>query len=104
MLPYELTPSAAEDLKAIARYTLEQWGEKQCLRYAEMLEERFRSIAAGAVISKTFSKRFPKVLVNRCEHHYIFYLHPKGARPHILAVLHERMEMVARLKTRLQPE
>jgi plasmid stabilization system protein ParE len=33
MQPYELTLSAEDDLKDIARYTLKQWGKKQSLQY-----------------------------------------------------------------------
>jgi hypothetical protein len=36
-----------------------------------------------------------------CEHHYVFFTKPPGAPVLILAVLHERMDLVARLKQRL---
>jgi len=36
-----------------------------------------------------------------CEHHYVFYLRPDGQKPHILAVLHEHMDLLARLDDRL---
>ncbi|MEE9355050.1 MAG: type II toxin-antitoxin system RelE/ParE family toxin [Methylococcaceae bacterium] len=101
MRQYELTPSAQEDLKEIARYTLTKWGEKQSLHYAELLDAGFRKIAAKNVNFRTFSKRFPQILVSRCEYHYIFYVHPDNKPPRIIAVLHERMDMLARLKNRL---
>ncbi|MDO9423517.1 MAG: type II toxin-antitoxin system RelE/ParE family toxin [Methylobacter sp.] len=41
MQTYLLTPSAEDDLKDIARYTLKQWGKKQSLQYACLLETRF---------------------------------------------------------------
>jgi len=37
MQPYVLTPSAEDDIKDIARYTLKQWGKKQSLQYASLL-------------------------------------------------------------------
>ncbi len=101
MRQYELTPSAQEDLKEIARYTLTKWGKKQSLHYAELLDAGFRKIAAKNVNFRTFSKRYPQILVSRCEHHYIFYVHPDNKPPRIIAVLHERMDMLARLKNRL---
>jgi plasmid stabilization system protein ParE len=73
MLPYELTALAQEDLKDIARYTLTQWSEKQSLHYADLLEKRFCEIAARTAYSRPLSNRYPQVLVNRCEHHFIFY-------------------------------
>ncbi len=99
---YELTASAQEDLKIIARYTFTKWGKKQSLRYAELLETQFRKIADRTIYSRTFSKRFPQILVSRCEHHYIFYVHPESKIPLIIAALHERMDMLARLKDRLE--
>ena len=101
MRQYELTPSAQEDLKEIARYTLTEWGKKQSLHYAELLDATFSKIAAKNVNFRTFSKRYPQILVSRCEHHYIFYVHPDKKPPRIIAVLHERMDMLARLKNRL---
>jgi toxin ParE1/3/4 len=76
-------------------------GERQARRYASLLEAGFRTIAAGRAVSRTFSERYPQVRVTRCEHHYVFYLHPEGQKPRILAVLHENMDLLARLEARL---
>ena len=101
MLPYELTPAAEADLREIARYTLRQWGERQAQHYASLLEACFQDVARNSVLSRTFSERYPQVRVTRCEHHYIFYLSPEGMRPRIIGVLHENMDMVARIRSRL---
>ena len=101
MQPYELTSSAQEDLKEIARYTLTKWGKQKALHYAGVLDTRFREIATGTVHSRSLLKNYPQVMVNRCEHHYIFYVHPEGKPPQIIAVLHERMDLLTRLKNRL---
>ena len=98
MLPYEITLTAEEVLKEIARYTLTQWGKKQSLHYAGLLEKCFWDIAAGTANSSSFSKRYPQVMVRKCEHHYIFYIHPKKKPPCIIAALHERMDMLTWLK------
>jgi len=42
MPPYHLTLQAEEDIKNIARYTLNKWGKKQSMRYASMLESHFK--------------------------------------------------------------
>ncbi len=98
---YELTASAQEDIKQIARYTITKWGKQKSLHYASLLDQRFREIAARTAYSRSLLKNYPHVMVNRCEHHYIFYVHPEGKPPQIIAVLHERMEMLTRLKDRL---
>jgi plasmid stabilization system protein ParE len=100
MLLYELTALAQEDLKEIARYTLTQWSEKQSLHYAELLEKRFCEIAARTAYSRPLSIRYPQVLVSRCENHYIFYIHQERKPPRIIAILHERMNILKRLKNR----
>jgi plasmid stabilization system protein ParE len=99
--PYVLTQFAANDLKQIARYTLTQWGKKQSLEYANLLEKRFGEIADRTAISRSFSNLYPQIRVTHCEHHYIFYGHDEGECPCILAVLHERMDLVSRLQDRL---
>lgn len=101
MQPYELTPSAEEDLKDIARYTLKQWGKNQSLHYAGLLERRFLEIADRSCFSRSFSERYSQIQVTRCEHHYIFYIYPEGKRPCIIAVLHERMDKLTKLENRL---
>jgi len=101
MQPYVLTPSAEDDLKDIVRLPLKQWGKKQSLQYASLLETCFLEIADRTSHSRSFSERYPQIQVTRCEHHYIFYIHAEGKRPCIIAVLHERMDKVARLKNRL---
>jgi toxin ParE1/3/4 len=42
---FRLTPRAYDDLKNIARYTRQQWGERQRERYMRALDERFRWLA-----------------------------------------------------------
>ena len=98
---YDLTRAARQDIRGIWVYTAEQWGERQADRYTGRLETCFRRIAKGRVRSRSFSERYPQVLVTRCEHHYVFYIQPEEQKPLIIAVLHERMDMLARLGERL---
>ena len=60
MQPYLLTPSAEDDLKDIARYTLKHWGKKQSLHYASHLETRFLEITDRTCFSHFFSERYRK--------------------------------------------
>jgi toxin ParE1/3/4 len=98
---YVLTSDAQQDLREIARYTRKEWGEEQTLRYGALLDACLDNIAEGACISRAFSERYPNLRVMRCEHHYVFYLQPANQPPCIIAVLHERMDMLQRLKARL---
>lgn len=99
MPDYKLTMHAEQDLRDIARYTIDKWGMAQAERYEAILSKRFQEIAQGVVTPRTFLKRRPDLLFAHCEHHYIFYLQSKNsANPIILAVLHERMDLMRRLK------
>jgi plasmid stabilization system protein ParE len=101
MVPYDLTPAAEADLQEIARYTLRQWGARQQRRYACLLTACFQGIADGSARARGFSERYPQAQVTRCEHHYVFFLRPEGQKPLIFAVLHERMDLLARIGERL---
>lgn len=101
MLSYELTPGAASDLRDIGRHTLARWGRRQQQRYAHQLERCCQAIGDGTAVSRTFSDRHPSVYVMRCQHHYVFFLTPTGGKPVIIAFLHERMDLTARLRKRL---
>jgi len=102
MPPYELTREATSDLEGIFRYTISQWGEKQARVYSEKLSLHFKKITRKEVAFRAFSETYPTALVTRCEHHYIFYIQSEESRPIIFAVLHERMDILTRLKDRLE--
>jgi len=97
---FTLTPCAKEDLADIARYTVKEWGKPQALKYAGLLDVCFENIAQGKDISRAIFPNNQVVRVCRCKHHYVFYL-KKNEMPVILAVLHERMDLMERLKKRL---
>ena len=100
--PVDFTQGAIQDLSDIARYTAETWGHEQALRYAQLLDGRFKDIAKGKISTKAAFSNYPNVRVCRCEHHYIFFMRPQESlKPVILAVLHERMNLLERLKERL---
>ncbi|MEZ5918976.1 MAG: type II toxin-antitoxin system RelE/ParE family toxin [Alphaproteobacteria bacterium] len=97
---YDLTPAAKADLANIARYTADKWGKAQAIKYAELLDQCFLRIADGKDRSKTILPKNDAVHVCRCEHHYVFYIQTKE-KPVVIAVLHERMDLMKRLKERL---
>lgn len=102
MAGYVLTKAADKDLEDIARYTISEWGMDQAESYLGKLERCFQNIGAGRVFLKNVSNRLSHVFVTRCEQHFIFYLAPEKKKRIILAVLHERMDILARLESRFQ--
>jgi len=102
MTDYELSIAAQDDLKEIARYTVNKWGLKQAKRYEALLVKGFRNISKGHLPPRVLLSHRPDLLFSRCEHHYIFYAPRDGQPPLILAVFHESMDLMHRLKERLE--
>lgn len=99
MQSYDLTLAAEEDLRGIWRYTYETWGFDQAETYFDRIEACCEAIGDRNARSKTLEGLPDSVRIHRCEHHYIVWL--DEARPVIIAILHERMDFMRRLKDRL---
>ncbi|WCR12273.1 type II toxin-antitoxin system RelE/ParE family toxin [Paracoccus stylophorae] len=99
MKSYDLTRAAEEDLRGIWEYSCETWGIDQADRYLDQIEACCEAIGNDQARSKARDALPDDVRVYRCEHHYLFWL--SSDRPIILAILHERMDLVNRLKDRL---
>ena len=95
----ELTSSAKADLAAIVQYTLDTWGHDQAKTYVHKFKVCLEKINKGTALSRLKLKD-KKCKALLCEHHYIFYLDrdPKV----VIAILHERMDLMKRLKERLE--
>ncbi|MCB9854691.1 MAG: type II toxin-antitoxin system RelE/ParE family toxin [Phycisphaerales bacterium] len=101
MADYELTAAADDDLLGIARYTIDTWGIEQARHYEALLEKHFKAIGRGDVQSRLLLEHRADLLYSRCEHHYVFFIRRENAVPLILAVFHERMDLINRLRDRL---
>ncbi len=99
--PYLLTRSAAADLHEVVRYTLQLWGKAQCQTYIAQIEEAAKELALGKGLYKTRDDLVPGLRVRRAGHHYLFCIPRRNQPALILAILHERMDMIARLQERL---
>ena len=102
--PYILAPGAERDLAGIVSYSAENWGERQARAYTKKLHGGIQKIALGKHPYKDLGHLYPNLRVGRCEHHYIFCLPQQDAPVLIIAILHERMDLIERLKRRLDTE
>jgi len=102
MAVYELTEAAEADLQAIARYTVENWGAEQARRYGELVESHFRAIGCQKARTRGFLNHRQELRVSRVEHHFVFHLVRENQCPLILAVFHENMDLMRRLRKRLE--
>ncbi len=99
--PYVLSRGAEEDLRSIVRYTVAQWGEQQCRSYVAELEECATALAKGQGVFKDMTALLPGLRVAACGKHFVFCLPRSDAPALVLAILHERMDIVTRLRSRL---
>lgn len=97
---YVLTAAAEADLRDIVRYTRNQWGDVQTRRYLARLTQGLERIASGEGASKDIGDLYPGLRMARCEHHYIFCLPRVGAPALVVAIFHERMDLITRLADR----
>ncbi len=102
MQAYELAEAAEADLRSIALYTAANWGHKQAIHYGTILEKHLEAIGKGAARTRIFLKHRTELRVSRIEHHYVFHLERENKPPLILAVFHEKMELMSRLRARLE--
>jgi len=96
-----LTDAAETDLRAIIRYTHAQWGAAQVHRYVATLKTGINHVVAGKGAFKEMDTLHPGLRVAHCGHHYIFCLPREDAPALIVAILHERMDLIARIADRL---
>ncbi len=99
---YGLTAAAEADLREIIRYTRKQWGSPQVRSYVAKLERGIERLAAGQGAVKDMSALYPTLRMTRCEHHYVFCLPRDGAPALVVAIFHERMDLMTRLADRLE--
>ncbi len=99
---YVLTEAAEADLRGIIRYTSVQWGDEQARIYASKLSRGFERLASGDGAVRNVDELFPGLRMVRCERHYIFGLPQADAPIMIVAILHERMDAIARVAHRLE--
>jgi toxin ParE1/3/4 len=99
MPSYDLTLAAETDLRDIWRYTYKTWGFDQAEKYFDQIEACCEAVGDGRARSMVPEGLQEGFHIHRCEHHLIAWM--AGTRPVIIAILHERMDFVRRLKGRL---
>lgn len=88
-------------MRGIIRYTRKQWGDIQVRRYVTALEQGIACLATDQGTFKDMSALYPALRMAHCEHHYVFCLPRENVPALIVVILHERMDLLARLADRL---
>lgn len=96
-----LTLAAEADLRGIVRYTRKRWGVAQARSYVAKLERGIASVVSEQGAFRDMSVLYPGLRMARCEHHFLFALPRVDAPALVVAILHERMDLMVRLRERL---
>ena len=101
MPPYDLSQEAEDDLNTIIAYTRKAHGDQQMRHYIKQLEQGAENLAKGTGAFKSLPNIHPQLRFKKVEKHYIFGILKKSQHIVIIAILHERMNTLQRLKKRL---
>lgn len=99
---YALSAAAETDLREIIRYTRKQWSDAQARAYVTKLRRGIENVSGGQGPFKDMTALYPGLRMIHCEHHFIFCLPHKTAPALVVAILHERMDLMARVADRLK--
>lgn len=104
MTVYQKTLDVDKDWQGIVAYTNDKHGEIQTQKYMQQLEDCIIAMAKGEghYRDKILSRYI--VRVKHCQKHYIFGLMRDNTPMLVIAIFHERMDLMRRLKDRLNTE
>ena len=98
-MPAKIFAAAESRLIEIWDYTLEKWGEKQADAYVRKLVTAIHSLGGNRLLwRKVPDKTLAGVWFVRHEHHYIFFRELPRGTVGVITVLHESMDLPARIK------
>jgi len=92
---------ARAELREIVRYTAQQWGAAQARAYARQIDEAAAELATGRGGFKDWAAVLPGLRVKAAGSHFVFCVLRPGKPALVLAILHRRMDLMARLRARL---
>jgi plasmid stabilization system protein ParE len=96
---YRFFPAADRRQDEIWDYTLEKWGELKAVEYINGMHKAISEAASNAKLWRRLERKgFEKVFYIRYEKHFIFFRVLSGGALGIISILHERMDIPARLK------
>jgi len=96
---------AQAELREIVRYTAQQWGAAKARAYAHQIDKAAADLATGQGVFKDWGDVLPGLRVKVAGSHFVFCVLRPGKPASVLAVLHQRMDLMARLRGRLgEPE
>lgn len=96
MAEYRVTPRAQRDLEDIFDYTAKQWGLPQAIRYTNIIEATFASLAETPQQSQNCDAIRQGYRRRAVERHVVYFRQTDYGIA-IVRILHQRMDQVRHL-------
>ena len=93
-----VSKAASTDLREIYAYTFERWGERQADAYLGELQNAMDGIAAGSALVRPLASRHQGMFKLQQGRHLIVFCEPTPGEVFVVRVLHDRMDIDARLR------
>jgi toxin ParE1/3/4 len=98
-MPAKIYPAAQERILEIWYYTEKKWSEKQADAYVRELVAEIETVAVQRHRWRpVFDGALQGVYFFRHRHHYVFFRELSKKRLGVISVLHEQMDIPARLR------
>jgi toxin ParE1/3/4 len=99
MSGYLLGPHADNQLDEIYEYTATTWDEDQARRYINILFDYFSDVASKDVMWRIVPAELGVAgYFGKCEHHFVYWKVLNSGDIGIVAILHERMHQIERIR------
>lgn len=100
MTLYRLSPAAQADLNEICDYSARNWGAEQADRYILRIKAACDDIAAGRRRGRPIDEIRPGYRKFAVQSHFLFYQAGDIGQITVIRILHQHMDVAARLNDR----
>ena len=98
MAKFTLTNNAVNDLSDIWNYTFDTWSESQADKYYKLIINACDAIAKRPEQGKVYEEIYKGLKGKKILKHIIFYRMMEDKSVEIIRILHERMDVINKLK------
>ncbi|RKZ95876.1 MAG: type II toxin-antitoxin system RelE/ParE family toxin, partial [Gammaproteobacteria bacterium] len=85
------------DLEKIIEYTNKEYGAAQTLKYIDELEKNAENMAENYGYYRELPDIHSRLRMKHCQKHYIFGVMRENEPMLVIAIFHERMQLMTRL-------
>ncbi|WP_395746392.1 type II toxin-antitoxin system RelE/ParE family toxin [Prosthecobacter sp.] len=104
-MPAKIYPAAQERILEIWDYTEKKWGEKQADTYVRELVAEIETVSGQRHRWRpVLDASLKAIYFFRHRHHYVFFRELSKKRLGVISVLHEKMDIPARLREDVERE